>query len=53
VARLDSGDIGVFVGFMVGSTAYALARSLEKMWNKKKSSKTLALVISDSDTSKV
>ena len=35
VARQGSGDVGVFVGFVVGVITYALARSLERMWNKK------------------
>ncbi|KAG2135296.1 hypothetical protein DEU56DRAFT_949253 [Suillus clintonianus] len=36
VARRGSGDVGVFVGFVVGAIVYALARNLEKMWCKKK-----------------
>jgi NCS1 nucleoside transporter family len=35
VARHGSGDVGVFVGFVVGAIAYALARGLEKFWYKK------------------
>jgi len=37
VARHGSGDVGVFVGFVVGAIAYALARGLEKFWYKKMS----------------
>ncbi|KAG1868501.1 hypothetical protein F4604DRAFT_913925 [Suillus subluteus] len=37
VARHGSGDIGVFVGFVVGAITYALARGFEKSWYKKMS----------------
>ncbi|KAG2068859.1 hypothetical protein BDR04DRAFT_1102605 [Suillus decipiens] len=37
VARHGSGDVGVFVGFVVGAIVYALARSFEKLWYKKMS----------------
>ncbi|KAG2150826.1 cytosine-purine permease [Suillus clintonianus] len=35
VARQGSGEVGVFVGFVVGTITYALARSFEKFWHKK------------------
>ncbi|KAG2032588.1 cytosine-purine permease [Suillus americanus] len=35
VARQGSGDVGVFVGFVVGAITYALARSFEKILYKK------------------
>ncbi|KAG2751148.1 cytosine-purine permease [Suillus brevipes Sb2] len=35
VARQGSGDVGVFVGFMVGAITYALARSFEKILYKR------------------
>lgn len=35
VARQGSGDVGVFVGFVVGAITYALARGFEKLWYKK------------------
>jgi purine-cytosine permease-like protein len=35
VARQGSGDVGVFVGFVVGAITYALARSCEKRLSKK------------------
>ncbi|KAG1815186.1 cytosine-purine permease [Suillus subaureus] len=35
VARQGSGDVGVFVGFVVGAITYALARSFEKVLYKK------------------
>ncbi|KAG1779466.1 purine-cytosine permease [Suillus placidus] len=37
VARHGSGDVGVYVGFVVGAIAYALARGFEKLWYKKMS----------------
>ncbi|KAG0707997.1 cytosine-purine permease [Suillus ampliporus] len=40
VARHGSGDVGVYVGFVVGAIIYALARSFEKMWYKKKMNKS-------------
>ncbi|KAG1741435.1 cytosine-purine permease [Suillus paluster] len=40
VARQGSGDVGVFVGFVVGAITYALARSFEGMWYKKAMSKS-------------
>ncbi|KAG1755708.1 hypothetical protein EDB19DRAFT_1891928 [Suillus lakei] len=36
VARKGSGDVSVFVGFVVRDVAYASSRSFEKMWYKKK-----------------
>jgi NCS1 nucleoside transporter family len=35
VARQGSGDVGVFVGFVVGAITYGLARSCEKRLSKK------------------
>ncbi|KAG2068860.1 hypothetical protein BDR04DRAFT_1232547 [Suillus decipiens] len=35
VARHGSGDVGVFVGFVVGAITHALARGFEKLWYKK------------------
>ncbi|KAG2035998.1 hypothetical protein BDR03DRAFT_866956, partial [Suillus americanus] len=35
VARQGSGDVGVFVGFVVGAIIYALARSFEKILYRK------------------
>ncbi|KAG1729730.1 cytosine-purine permease [Suillus lakei] len=35
VARQGSGDVGIFVGFVVGTIVYAFARGFEKMWYKK------------------
>ncbi|KAG1868500.1 cytosine-purine permease, partial [Suillus subluteus] len=35
VARQGSGDVGVFVGFVVGAIVYALARSFEKILYRK------------------
>ncbi|KAG2135332.1 permease for cytosine/purines, uracil, thiamine, allantoin-domain-containing protein [Suillus clintonianus] len=35
VARQGSGDLGVFVAFVVGAIAYALARGFENRWYKK------------------
>ncbi|KAG2092522.1 cytosine-purine permease [Suillus discolor] len=37
VARHGSGDVGVYVGFVVGAITYALARGFEKWWYKKMS----------------
>lgn len=34
VARHGSGDVGVYVGFVVGAITYALARGFEKLWYK-------------------
>lgn len=35
VARHGSGDVGVYVGFVVGAITYALARGFENLWYKK------------------
>jgi len=35
VAKHGSGDVGVYVGFVVGAIVYAFARGLEKMWYKR------------------
>jgi purine-cytosine permease-like protein len=40
VAKQGSGDVGVFVGFVVGATTYALARGLEKLWYRKQGEQT-------------
>jgi hypothetical protein len=37
VARHGSGDVGVYVGFVVGAITYALARSFEKTLYKRMS----------------
>ncbi|KAG2146353.1 permease for cytosine/purines, uracil, thiamine, allantoin-domain-containing protein [Suillus clintonianus] len=37
VARQGTGDLGVFVAFVVGAIVYALMRGFEKMWYKKTS----------------
>lgn len=47
VARQGSGDVGVFVGFVVGAITYALARGLEKMWYRKEGEQTKGSVVSD------
>ncbi|OAX40640.1 hypothetical protein K503DRAFT_714213 [Rhizopogon vinicolor AM-OR11-026] len=47
VAKQGSGDVGVYVGFVVGAITYALARGLEKMWYRKEGS------VVASDVSKV
>ncbi|KAG2132701.1 permease for cytosine/purines, uracil, thiamine, allantoin-domain-containing protein [Suillus bovinus] len=35
VAKRGSGDVGMYVGFVVGAITYALARGFEKLWYKK------------------
>lgn len=44
VARQGSGDVGVYVGFVVGAITYAFARGLE-MWYKKEGKRTKDSVV--------